>query len=382
MESPHRPGRRPSFQRLLPLLVSCVLPLAIGCATPGVPRAPSLNLPEPPRDLTATRIGDTVELRFTIPSRSTDKLPLRGANLTATFCRALGTLPCQLASSATIVVPLEPAATTGRQTSFTWTDTLPSDFTHGEPRSLRYSVELLNPAGRSAGLSAPAFTAAGQGPNPVLGLHAEGSRLGILLRWDPSDRFPGDIVLKRQDLSPGAKIATKSQSPESIQLTTPQQTSTGPAPTSLLDTSAKPEISYRYTATRRVLLELAHHSIELRSAPSDAVELTLQTTYPPLSPTGLTAAAFVSTEAPHAFAVDLIWQPVDDAGLITPLAGYNLYRTSLGTTAKPSRLNSAPLTLPAFHDTTALPNSRYRYSVTAVDVKGNESPAAGVVLEP
>ena len=39
-----------------------------GCASPGPPHAPSLQLPQPVRDLTATRIGNTVELRFTRPS--------------------------------------------------------------------------------------------------------------------------------------------------------------------------------------------------------------------------------------------------------------------------------------------------------------------------
>ena len=47
-----------------------------------------------------------------------------------------------------------------------------------------------------------------------------------------------------------------------------------------------------------------------------------------------------------------------------------------------TRLNPAPVPVPSFHDPSASPAARYRYSVTAVDGKGNESPAATVLLEP
>jgi hypothetical protein len=357
---------------------------AIGCATPGIPRPPSLNLPEPAHDLTAARIGDTVELRFTLPSRSTDKLPLRGANLTAIFCRALDPAPCTPIPSSKSSITLDPATTsTNTPTVFTWTDTLPAGLTRGDPRLLTYSVELFNAAGRSAGNSTPAFTAAGTSPPPLEALRAEGSRLGIVLRWNATPQLPSDVILQREDLAlTPAKPSKPNTTPTNlVQLTTP------PAPmppaSSLLDATAQPNIPYRYTATRRLTIHLGSRSIELRSAPSPAVALTLQTIYPPLAPTGLTAAAyFADAPSPNTFAVDLIWQPVDDAGLIAPLAGYNLYRAPTGTTTQTTRLNPTPLALPSFHDTTANPTTHYRYSVTAIDIKGNESPAATILLDP
>jgi fibronectin type 3 domain-containing protein len=80
--------------------------------------------------------------------------------------------------------------------------------------------------------------------------------------------------------------------------------------------------------------------------------------------------------------IDLIWQPVD-----TPhLAGYNVYRETLDSNGAPSkakaRLNQAPVPTPAFHDTTATAGEHYRYSVTAVDIKGNESESAVTTLDP
>jgi hypothetical protein len=365
MDSYHRPGRL----SLCSLTIIATL-AAVGCASPGLPRSPSLNLPEPARDLKATRIGSAVELRFTVPSRSTDKLPMRGAYLTARICRSLEKQPCHLLPSSPIVVPLNPTAE--RHTSYTWIDNLPEDLTRGQPRPLSYTVELLNLSGHSAGPSAPAFTAAGEPPAPVAGLRAEGSRLGILIRWNDSAQVPGEVLLQREN--PGPPLDPKT--PETIQLTAPPAISNS-ARASLLDTTVKPETPYRYTATRRLTVELSGRSIQLLSTPSSTLELTLKPIYPPPSPSGLTAAAFTSNAG--IFSVDLIWQPINDAGLITPLAGYNIYRA---TTGNRSRLNPAPLTLPAFHDTTALPNTRYRYIVTSVDVKGNESPATGVDFGP
>jgi hypothetical protein len=76
---------------------------------------------------------------------------------------------------------------------------------------------------------------------------------------------------------------------------------------------------------------------------------------------------------------------VNEAGLVTPLAGYNLYRESLSAAGEPTapriQLNSSPIPQPSFHDTTANSASTYRYSVTAIDAKGNQSSAATVVLQ-
>ena len=363
MDLLHRPGRF-----ALPSLTLYVAFATIGCATPGLPRPPSLNLPEVAGDLSATRIGDIVELRFTVPSRSTDKLPLRESHLIARFCRAIDTKPCQYVASPPIVVPLDAAE---RHSNFTWIDKLSEDLAHGNPRPLSYSVELLNISGHSAGQSAPAFTAAGEAPSPVGNLSAEGSRLGILVRWNVSASAPGDVLIEREDLSSSLDAKT----PKIVHLATPSVNS-GSTPGSLLDTTAKPGIPYRYTATRRRTVELSGRTMELLSTPSPAVDLTLRPIYPPPVPTGLTAVAF--TEATSGFAVDLIWQPIDDTGLIAPFAGYNVYRASTG---EATRLNSIPLTVPAFHDTTALPNTAYRYSVTAVDSMGNESGPVGTAIQ-
>src|SRR5438270_12178097 len=75
------------------LSAAAALPLmafAVGCASPGPPQPPSLNLPEVVKDLTADRVGDTVHLQWTTPETTTDHLPVKDA-MTAEICRK--TLP-------------------------------------------------------------------------------------------------------------------------------------------------------------------------------------------------------------------------------------------------------------------------------------------------
>jgi hypothetical protein len=373
-------------RRIFSSAATAILLAALGCASPGPPRAPSLGLPEPVRDLTASRIGNTVELKFTAPSTSTDKLPLRDPTLTGQLCRQLDHQPCLPIPASLTTIPLPTADT---HTPVIWTDTLPPDLTQGPPHLLTYRVEFFSRAHRSAGLSAPAFTAAGAPPAPVDNLHAEGSRLGIVLSWTPTPTpaATGNVVLQREDLapSPAKTPGQKSKQPPPIQwLGTRSPAQTMPPANRTLDTTAPPSTPFRYIAERRLALQLGTHPIELRSTPSSPVTFTLQPIYPPPAPTGVSAVGYFANGPAFPFAVDIIWQPTDETGLITPLAGYNLYREPLTTaqSGQPARLNPTPIRSPAFHDTTANPATRYRYIVTAVDTKGNESPAATTLLEP
>jgi hypothetical protein len=372
-----------------------------GCASPGPPRPPSLQLPQPVHNLTAARQGDEVLLQFTLPQRTTDSLPIRSGQVAVTLCRGPEPATC-LPLPGFTAQRLSVTEASGLPRSVSWHDRLPANLTTGDPRSLVYRIELSNPAARSAGWSAPAYTAAGTAPPVVDGFTAEGTRKGILLRWQPTPSSPNNPppeVLLRRDLigapaappvrhtvgAPARLPASHAEPPTTLWLTanaTPAANPT-PAATTLiaetLDTSAVQDVPYRYTAVRRRLIQLGGRSVELRSAPSAPVEFTLRDIFPPAVPTGLSAAPFTQSGQ---FAVDLVWGPVDDPGL----AGYNISRQTLDPNgapqAAPTRLNTTPVTLPAFHDATASPTARLRYSITAIDNKGNESTAATVTVEP
>jgi len=404
----------------IPLLASLVAFGLTGCASPGVPRSPSLNLPAFAADLAATRQGTTVTLRFTVSQRNTDHLPLRGSAVTAKLCRAIDPNASNLAACLPIAglatqsfAPL----TAGHATVAELHDTLPPGLTTGPPRLLAYRVEIFNDAGHTAGFSDPAYTAAGAAPPAVTGLSVQGSRLGVVLAWNPATPDASQVVLRREDLNPkpaelkepAAKPASvakpsisnaksgahgNSQPPTATRIkedadpnvvwlrTAPSEAIT--LPNTVLDAAALPDEPYRYAAERRRSVQLGGRTLELRSDPSTAISFTLHDVYPPPPPTDLTAASFIPPSGSSSLQVDLIWQPVDDPGL----AGYIVYRQPIDTTGTPTgpiaRLNKIPIPLPGFHDEipTPPPGSHYRYSVTSVDAKANESAPCSMTLDP
>jgi hypothetical protein len=360
-------------------------------------------------DLTVSRSGNAVELRFTVPHLSTDKLPLYSAKhpnqvLRGTLCREVDHQACAA------IAGVAPTLTASDHTVLTLHDELGATLATGPRHLLGYRVEFFSPDGRSAGKSEPAFTASGPIPAPVSGLSASGTRGGILLQWEPASSAQGDVLLQRTELAPHEKPDTHPEPAPQIKTTGRKSGSANfgrlPAPRSepgelwlnansatgqTLDANVVAGEPYRYIVLRRSLVTLGTRTFDLRSAPSAPVEFTLQPIYPPPVPTGLTATGFQPTDTPTAhFTVDLIWQPVDDARissqLAAPLAGYNVYREQLSPTgatlSPPTRLNATPVLLPAFHDATADPTLRYRYSITSIDAAGHESKAATLVLEP
>jgi len=63
----------------------------------------------------------------------------------------------------------------------------------------------------------------------------------------------------------------------------------------------------------------------------------------------------------------LIWAPDTQSDL----AGYNVYRHEPG--APEQKINSEMVKTPAYRDMNVSPGRTYFYSVSAVDVRGNES---------
>ncbi|MGI4827947.1 MAG: hypothetical protein ACRYFU_07135 [Janthinobacterium lividum] len=404
------------------LLVPTLVAMALlgGCASPGPPRPPSLQLPRLVSDLAATRSGDAVTLRFTVSPRTTDGQPLRVKTIHGSLCRQIaGDARCLPVDEAETRTPLNvPAGTI--PDPVVWTDVLPSALASGVPRAMAYRLELKNNLGKSAGLSDPVYAAAGAAPPAVAGLRAHGTRLGIQLAWQPVPGA-GEVLLERiQPASAkqpaglpahekGGKAhhsvtAISGHKGEGVPGVVWLQAAPGDrSPTGSMDASIAEGVPYRYVAVRRQTVQLGGHTLELRSEPSPAVALAWRDIYPPPSPTGVTALGYfmpsaanpasplqnppssqtsVTQDQAKSYAVDLIWQPVSD----TRLAGYLVYRQLLGNSDESAgareKLTPEPLAAPGFHDATALPEARYRYSVSAIDPKGNESPTAAAIVEP
>ena len=86
--------------------------------------------------------------------------------------------------------------------------------------------------------------------------------------------------------------------------------------------------------------------------------------FPPTVPSGLQA---VSSGPGQKTFIDLVWAPVSDVDL----DGYNVYRHEDGTPAV--KVNDQPLKTPAYRDSSVTSGKTYFYSVSALDVRGNES---------
>lgn len=382
------------FYVAVTLLFGACLGMTTGCASPGTPRAPSLQLPQRVTGATAERHGASVTLRFTTPTRSSDGLTLT-APVTATLCRAVAGGAC-----------VAPSGFTGKKLisgPVEWVDALPPELAAGNDRLLAYRVELFNQHSKSAGPSDRVFAAAGQAPPGVEGLRAEGSRAGVILRWTPVDENGADVLVKRDDLNageekktapakksplPGKKVgggrkartapsrpafagSTKQDADGSEWLRAPQGAKDAGG---IVDGTAHADEPYRYMAVRRRSVKLDGHDLELRSENSAAVETTLRDTYPPATPRDVQVTAFPVPNS-DALAADMVWQP----GAEQDLAGYNVYRRTVaadGTLGLPVKLNAKAVVLPAFHDATIVRGVGYRYTVTAIDSKGNESAAS------
>jgi hypothetical protein len=334
--------------------------------------------------ISAERTGNTILVHFTVPARSTDNLPLRAPQLTGTLCRQPETGPC-LAVTGKITVAAK--APDKQPNQVTWQDALPAELASGPGRAIGYRVEFFNASGVSGGKSDPVIAAAGQQPPTVTGLTAEGSRSGTVLRWQPLPASAGDVLIRREDIAAAAKAPADRNHRDSgvaepgvAWLTADAASLDSKMRGKVLDTTALPNVAYRYTALRRVKVQAAGRELEMRSDESAPVQFTLREIYAPTAPTGLTAIGF--TTADSQFAVDLIWQPVNE----TAVTGYNVYRQAIDTNGAAfsarTRINSEKTALPAFHDATASAGTRYRYEVTAIDGHGNESPATSTLLEP
>jgi hypothetical protein len=349
--------------------------VVVGCASPGPPRAPSLQLPQPVRDLSVARQGERVELRFTLPQRTTDNLPIRENVVKVSVCRAGEGGPCEAVPALENVDLAMNAGASAERRVVVWHDDLPQAETAGEPKLLSYRVELTNLEGKTAGWSDAAYTAAGATPEAVNGLSAVETRAGVLLRWQPSGTLAGssggDEVLVRRELvaTPGTPPAgAKHESAEPVWL---EAHAGGGDQT--IDGSASEDTPYWYAAVRRRVVTLGEHKVEMRSALSLLVKITWRNAFPPAAPVGLSAAPFAQGGA---FAVDLVWEPVQEPGL----KGYLVTRQAEG--GEVEKLTAEAVPLPAFHDATAKQGMRYRYSVQAVSKKGVEGAPAAVVVAP
>ncbi len=339
------------------LLGACLL--LASCAQTGPPLPPSLEIPRPPSDLRATRKGNAVTLTWSEPRLTTDRQSVRYFGPTR-VCRSTAAEMIECGNPVREVpAPARRTSQAQQETPQTATDMLPAALEEQNPAGeITYAVEVLNRDGRSAGLSNRVRVPAAPTWPPPTDLTAALSDDGVSLTWtalaetkDNSPLYHRYRIYRRDESSGKDAIAGEIAAG-----------ATGP--THFLDSGFEWEKTYLYRITVVTVVPQAKGEVQVEGEDSPPVRVVAHDVFPPAVPPGLQAVASGEGQKPF---VDLIWAPVTNSDL----AGYNVYRREAEGSAV--KLNSELVKSPAYRDNAVAPGKTYSYSVSAVDVRGNES---------
>ena len=346
------------------LLLMATLAL-VGCANPGPPLPPSLELPRPVGDLRATRKGDKVYLFWTVPTQTVDRQNVVHRGDTR-ICRAEGKEVSDCGAGVGEVTPSQFPLTLPEKkkrgeklpkVEASFVDPLPSALLQQDASAvMTYAVEAYNSHDRTAGLSNQVQVPAMATVAPPGNFSAQVTADGVVLSWSPLPKPPESeglryVVRIYRRPEDGKTDAIAGELPVDA--------------TMLSDHGFEWEKTYSYRAT--VVTEIAQPGRgELRVEGDDtaAVKVFAHDVFPPAIPSGLQAVATGVGQQPG---IDLVWTPDTE----TDLAGYHIYRREEGRQFE--KINTELVKTPSYRDASALAAHTYFYAVSAADVRGNES---------
>jgi len=323
--------------RAATLFFVCIL--AAACGTPGAPQPPSLELPKPVTDLTATRKGDAITLKWTQPSRTTDN---------STIKHTVNTQVCRGGSSCTAA-----------SASGSFTESIADAAKSASGAMVNYSVVVANARGKHAGtsnvVSVPITPAQAAAHDVQLELRAD----AIVVHWQAetnsarNSRTEWKLLRALQGSAKFTDAGHASGEARTFSLRM-----------ELLDWEQHYVI--KVVGVNVVTGADGQKLAEFESDDSAPAEIFTHDVFPPAIPTGVVAVANASgTER----SVDISWSPNTEGDL----AGYNIYRRDAGSQALPVKLNTLAVRAAAFKDANVQAGHSYEYFVSAVDVRSNES---------
>jgi hypothetical protein len=333
---------------------------------------PSLELPAPVKDLRAARKGNRISLTWTVPTQTTDHENVRRYGATR-ICRSRDTvmngcgkpvgtvapavIPEDKSTSAKTTTRTETAST--QKTTASYTDTLAAEPGVGPADQATYGVEVLNQDGRGAGLSNPVHVSLFPAPPPPNDFRAQVTPEGIKVTWAcPLDLPQLPDVRYRLRIFRSPEGSAGSSKVGEADLMNCREAS-------LLDSSFVWENSYDYHASPATIVAVpSQPGIEIEGDDTPRVRVVAHDIFPPAVPAGLQA---VFSGPGQQLFIDLVWSPDTDSDL----AGYNTYRHEEG--GLPAKINPELIKVPGYRDSAVQAGKKYFYSVSAVDVRGNES---------
>jgi hypothetical protein len=352
--------------------------LLASCAQTGPPLPPSLELPKPPTDLRASRKGDGVTLNWSEPTLTTDRQSVRYLGPTL-ICRSPESEISECGNPAAMLpAPSAPPQKSGtpRPAPQTYTDTLPAAMQPQDPTAeITYAVEVLNRNARGAGLSNRVRVPV------VVTLPPPGDRAaqltgdGVVLTWTSTgelQRLPANSPSNSPGVQYRYRIYRRDESSgkDAIAGEVPLGE---PGPAHFTDSSFEWEKTYLYRITAVSIVKRPDSEVQVEGDDTPPVRVIAHDVFPPSVPAGLQAAYSGEGQKPF---IDLIWAPVMNADL----AGYNVYRSEANGAA--IKLNSELVKSASYRDSAVNSGKTYTYSVSAVDVRGNESQRSEETSEP
>jgi hypothetical protein len=255
-----------------------------------------------------------------------------------------------------------PAATkTAPKPQLSYSDQIPTNLPEkDQTATLVYAVSVLNSYGRSAGLSNQVQVPAAATLPPPADFQAQLTAEGVRLMWKPSAP-PKDVP---SSLSYLYRVY-RQEAATNAQTVVGEVALADQSSPSLLDRSFAWEKTYEYRLT--VVTAIAEEKAsaqQVEGEDSPTVTVVARDVFPPAIPAGLQAVFSGPGQKPF---IDLIWAPDTESDL----AGYNIYRHEQD--GQPVKLNSDAVKTPAYRDSEVVAGHQYFYSVSAIDVRGNES---------
>jgi hypothetical protein len=290
--------------------------LLSACGYVGPPMPPTLDIPVTISDFRAWEYGDNIEFEFTLPDKTTENLPLVSVR---SIELRIGEDPSQ-----SKLVPLKvskPGPVMGQVPARDWVG-----------KTVLLSVRATGPRGKASDWSNPASLAVIQPLAPPSAPKPQNVEQGVELTWTGT--------------GPRYRIFRAEADGQ------PQQLADSDGP-KYLDESTIYGTRYRY------LVQAIAGEIQW-SVLSAGAEITPVDTFPPAVPEGLSAV-------PTPQSIELGWTRNTESDF----RGYNVFRSvDNGPFEKIAPLIEAP----TFSDSKIESGKRYRYTVSAVDLVGNESP--------
>ncbi len=315
------------------------------CGAVGDPLPPLQNLPRPASDLTVRQVGRHIEIAWTWPLLTTEGTIAREIGGFTVWAVDVPGFSSELtpetinqyrrpvrALDTDKLVGQEPGSRLQLQSPL-------SDWQEGQTTVV--VVTASNRSGRDAGYSNQARLQPLDPPDEPRWIEVKSAPDGVALSWEPTDRAE-EYSVERADGEGGAF--------ESLGRL---------AITAFLDRSAVRGQTYRYRLRPYRMSEAGW----IEGPLSEESEVTLEDTFPPAPPRGLRAVRARAS-------VEISWLPSPEPDV----SGYRLLRDGDDL--------SGPVGATTFSDESAVPDTAYAYTLTAIDTAGNESEPSAPIRVP